>query len=67
MFINIDKGVDIVGDIHACFDEWLEMLDRLGYQKNEQGFYVHPKGRKMVSLGDVMSRGPKSIETMVFF
>ena len=27
----------------------------------------HPKGRKMVSLGDVMSRGPKSIETMVFF
>ncbi|MFC5540348.1 hypothetical protein ACFPOH_00875 [Ureibacillus suwonensis] len=67
MFINIDKGVDIVGDIHACFDEWLEMLDRLGYQKNEQGLYVHPKGRKMVSPGDVMSRGPKSIETMVFF
>ncbi|QBK26153.1 metallophosphoesterase [Ureibacillus thermophilus] len=67
MFIEIDKGVDIVGDIHACFDEWKQMLDQLGYQKNEQGLYVHPEGRKIVSLGDVMSRGPKSIETMEFF
>lgn len=66
-YIEIENGVDIVGDIHACFDEWMEMLSRLGYQKNGQGYYVHPEGRKIISLGDVMSRGPKSIETMQFF
>ncbi|MED3660838.1 metallophosphoesterase [Ureibacillus sp. FSL K6-8385] len=67
LFIEIDNGVDIVGDIHACFDEWMEMLDKLGYRKNEQGLFIHPEGRKIVSLGDVMSRGPRSIETMQFF
>ncbi|MEJ9281236.1 MULTISPECIES: metallophosphoesterase [Ureibacillus] len=67
MNIEVGNGVDIIGDIHACFDEWIQMLHQLGYEKNEQGLYAHPKGRKIISLGDIMSRGPKSIDTMKFF
>lgn len=67
MFIEIENGVDIIGDIHGCYMEWLELLALLGYQKNLDGYYTHPQGRKIVSLGDVMSRGPSSIPTMEFF
>lgn len=43
------------------------VLEKLGYQKNEEGLYLHPDGRKFVSVGDVMSRGPESLKTMLFF
>lgn len=65
--LELQSGFDIVGDIHGCFDEWLELLTKLGYQKNEAGLYIHPEGRKFISLGDIMSRGPKSLPTMLFF
>lgn len=67
MRIELGYGVDIIGDIHACFEEFILLLDKLGYQQNDEGLYVHPEGRKIVSLGDVMSRGPESIKCMQFF
>jgi polynucleotide kinase-phosphatase len=67
MILDIGDGLDIIGDIHGCFDEFIDLLGQLGYEKNEQDFYVHPEGRKIVSVGDVMSRGPKSLATMEFF
>lgn len=67
MRIELGDGIDIIGDIHACFDEFITLLEKLGYQKNEKGLYLHPKGRKILSLGDVMSRGPRSIDSMLFF
>ncbi|MEL3961498.1 metallophosphoesterase [Lysinibacillus endophyticus] len=66
MKIEVGKGIDFIGDIHACYDEFIELLDKLGYQLNN-GLYIHPDGRKIVSLGDVMSRGPQSIKCMEFF
>ncbi len=65
--MDVGKGLDIVGDIHGCFDEFLTLLHRLGYQQNEAGFYIHPEGRTFLSLGDIMSRGPKSLQTLQFF
>ncbi len=67
MKIDIGNGVDIIGDIHACYDEFLEMLGKLGYQQGKDGIFRHPEGRLIVSLGDVMSRGPQSIKCMEFF
>ncbi|TSI08673.1 metallophosphoesterase [Lysinibacillus sp. BW-2-10] len=67
MKIEIGNGIDFIGDIHACYDEFMILLEKLGYQKNANGLYAHPKGRKLVSLGDVMSRGPQSIQCMEFF
>jgi polynucleotide kinase-phosphatase len=67
LFIEMDNGIDFIGDIHGCYEEFLEILSKLGYQENEEGYYIHPEGRKILSLGDVLSRGPRSIETLQFF
>ncbi|PSL40943.1 polynucleotide 3'-phosphatase /polynucleotide 5'-hydroxyl-kinase /polynucleotide 2',3'-cyclic phosphate phosphodiesterase [Planomicrobium soli] len=64
---EIGPGIDLIGDIHGCFEELLELLHKLDYRKNEDGLFVHPQGRKFVSVGDIMSRGPASLETMRFF
>ena len=57
---------DIIGDVHGCFDEFVMLLDNLGYEvevradaAGETGFSVtHPKGRKAVFVGDLVDRGP---------
>lgn len=51
---------DIIGDIHGCYDELLELLKVLGYGAEPGGAWRHPNGRKMVFLGDLVDRGPKS-------
>lgn len=65
--IDVGAGIDIIGDIHGCYTELLQLLEKLGYEENEQGLYTHPLGRKLLSLGDIMSRGPRSLETLLFF
>jgi protein phosphatase len=45
---------DIVGDIHGCFDELLQLLNLLGYEKTPSGAYRHAAGRKAVFLGDLV-------------
>lgn len=53
---------DIIGDTHGCYDELVELLKKLGYQ-NKEG-WQHPEGRKVVFLGDLVDRGPKTVETL---
>ncbi|WP_407270560.1 polynucleotide kinase-phosphatase [Radiobacillus sp. PE A8.2] len=64
---DIGSGIDIIGDIHGCYDELIQLLETLGYEQNQAGLYEHPDGRTFVSIGDVMSRGPQSLDTMLFF
>jgi len=59
---DINK-VDIIGDIHGCYDELILLLEKLGYQK-EGGLYRHPEGRLLVFLGDLCDRGPKSLDVI---
>jgi protein phosphatase len=49
---------DIVGDIHGCHDELVELLATLGYAPDPQGVHRHPEGRTLVFLGDLVDRGP---------
>ncbi|SCB86986.1 MULTISPECIES: polynucleotide kinase-phosphatase [Priestia] len=65
--LDVGTGIDVIGDIHACYEELIQLLERLGYEPNEEGFYTHPNGRKFLSVGDVMSRGPRSLDSMLFF
>ncbi|WP_124728266.1 polynucleotide kinase-phosphatase [Staphylospora marina] len=54
---------DIVGDVHGCFDELTELLEKLGYRVEggrERPTASHPEGRRAVFLGDLVDRGPDS-------
>lgn len=62
-----EKGpFDIIGDIHGCFDELHDLLIQLGYdiQKGDRYVVTHPKGRKVIFVGDLVDRGPKTPEVL---
>lgn len=54
---------DIIGDIHGCYDELTNLLDKLGYAKVD-GVYAHPEGRRVAFLGDFCDRGPKNADVL---
>ena len=54
---------DIIGDIHGCYDEAVELLRKLGYEVAETASgptAAHPSGRKAVFVGDLVDRGPNT-------
>jgi hypothetical protein len=55
-------GWDVVGDLHGCATEFLQLLEALGYERGQR--FLHPEGRKIVLLGDQVDRGPASIPSL---
>jgi len=54
---------DIIGDVHGCFEELVDLLGRLGYQVEgapAEPRARHPEGRRAILLGDLVDRGPDS-------
>ncbi len=49
---------DIIGDVHGCYDELIELLGKLGYAIDEAGIVTPPTGRRLVFVGDLVDRGP---------
>jgi len=49
---------DIIGDVHGCIEELLELLARLGYVVGPDLTVTPPAERKAVFLGDLGDRGP---------
>ncbi len=57
-----EKGpFDIIGDVHGCFDELCELLKKLGHENHGK---FHPEGRKLLFLGDLVDRGPKTPDVL---
>ncbi|MGE0054810.1 MAG: polynucleotide kinase-phosphatase [Hyphomicrobium sp.] len=63
---------DIIGDIHGCCDELEALLQKLGYQiatSDEPGHGLRysitpPEGRKVVFVGDIVDRGPRTGDSL---
>lgn len=59
---------DIIGDVHGCFDELQELLEKLGYkvERNAQNFFdvQSPSNRKAVFVGDLVDRGTNSPDVL---
>lgn len=63
---------DIIGDIHGCYDELKYLLETLEYtitfSKDSDQLYgitvTHKENRKVIFLGDLVDRGPKSPEVL---
>jgi protein phosphatase len=59
--------LDIVGDVHGCLDELLELMGSLGYvvTKEDGEFRLTvPEGRKLAFVGDLVDRGPATNEVL---
>jgi protein phosphatase len=55
--------LDIIGDIHGCYDELQLLIGKLGYSF-ESGLPMHQDGRQLAFVGDAMDRGPSSLKTL---
>ena len=63
---------DIIGDVHGCFDELRELLEKLDYEvslekvddRRERYQATHPDGRRVVFVGDLVDRGPRTPEVL---
>ncbi len=54
---------DIIGDIHGCYDELVELLGALGYEVSgapDNPSVKAPQGRRAFFVGDLVDRGPNS-------
>lgn len=51
------RRVIVIGDIHGCYDELCDLLGRLGPSADDL----------IVSVGDLVDRGPKPVEVVRFF
>ncbi|RFU64152.1 bis(5'-nucleosyl)-tetraphosphatase PrpE [Peribacillus glennii] len=55
--------IDIIGDIHGCFEEFMALTEKLGYMW-DSGVPVHPSGRILAFVGDLTDRGPFSLKVI---
>lgn len=55
--------IDIIGDIHGCYNEFTQLTKQLGYSW-EKGYPIHPNSRKLAFVGDLTDRGPQSLEVV---
>ena len=62
---------DIIGDVHGCADELELLLGRLGYELawvdgdgGREARLRSPAGRKLVFVGDLVDRGPRTPDVL---
>ncbi|PFA66384.1 hypothetical protein CN378_13890 [Bacillus sp. AFS015802] len=55
--------IDIIGDVHGCYEELRKLTIKLGYDWST-GLPVHPEERKLGFVGDLTDRGHHSLQTI---
>lgn len=61
---GLDSSFDIIGDVHGCLDELELLFATLGYHPDRHAGFRHPNRRLPVFVGDLVDRGPRSIDTV---
>lgn len=58
---------DIIGDVHGCFGELMDLMDKLGHKWIKRlGVHRPADGRRIVFVGDITDRGPQSETTLMY-
>ena len=57
LLIPLENGIDVMGDGHGLLQSRLNLMEKSGYQRGDDGLYRHRSGRKLVYLNDESSRG----------
>jgi predicted kinase len=55
-----ESKIDVIGDVHGLYSDLILLLNKLGYDKDLN----HKEGRKLLFVGDLIDRGPDSIEVL---
>jgi protein phosphatase len=63
---------DVIGDVHGCAGELIELIGRLGYRVDLSGsgearaaeIAAAPAGRRLAFVGDLVDRGPASPDVL---
>ena len=61
---------DIIGDIHGCYDEFVELLVKLDYLIDGSIADInnlkisHPENRKIIFVGDLVDKGPNTPDVL---
>lgn len=64
-FINSNEidssiGIDAIGDVHGLREPLIKLIEKLGYDTSSPEL-LHPEGRKLLFLGDMVDRGPDPV------
>lgn len=62
MYLDPQRGYDLIGDVHGCTHTLERLLDSLGYRQHG-GVWRHP-WRQVLFLGDIIDRGPRIREAL---
>jgi diadenosine tetraphosphatase ApaH/serine/threonine PP2A family protein phosphatase len=62
VFLDPQRGYDLIGDVHGCARSLEALLERLGYYKSA-GVWRHRR-RMALFLGDIIDRGPRIREAL---
>jgi protein phosphatase len=66
-FCDAKGPFDVIGDVHGCLHELLELMAALGYEVNwKSGDFAvtPPKHRKLAFAGDLANRGPATPDVL---
>lgn len=58
-FIDRFDEIFIIGDVHACYDEMIEIIDQIESSKADSSTKI-----LKIFVGDLINKGPKNIEVI---
>jgi protein phosphatase len=60
---GITMKIDVIGDIHGCYQEFIELTKKLDYEWID-GIPINKEGRVLAFVGDLTDRGPESLKVI---